>query len=70
MARFRIKKLITADFLCRFFIMYLVEESVHTYLRKRQADQNICKKDVSLSTNELVENGQTQSCASNGHTHT
>ncbi|KYN27266.1 Zinc transporter ZIP1 [Trachymyrmex cornetzi] len=54
-----------------FFIMYLVEESVHTYLRKRQMttrDSN--KKDVNLSTNELVENGQIQQCASNGHAHT
>ncbi|KAG5316151.1 S39A1 protein, partial [Acromyrmex insinuator] len=54
-----------------FFIMYLVEESVHTYLRKRQMtrrDSN--KKDINLSTNELVENGQIQSYASNGHAHT
>ncbi|KAG5343823.1 S39A3 protein, partial [Acromyrmex heyeri] len=53
-----------------FFIMYLVEESVHTYLRKRQMmrrDSN--KKDINLSTNELVENGQIQSYA-NGHAHT
>ncbi|XP_012057235.1 PREDICTED: zinc transporter ZIP1-like [Atta cephalotes] len=54
-----------------FFIMYLVEESVHTYLRKRQMTrQDFNKKDVNLSTNELVENGQIQSCASNGHAHT
>ncbi|XP_011696963.1 PREDICTED: zinc transporter ZIP1-like isoform X2 [Wasmannia auropunctata] len=54
-----------------FFIMYLVEESVHTYLRKRQTGRkDSCKKDMNLSTNELVENGQTsQPCASNGHAH-
>ncbi|KYN38834.1 Zinc transporter ZIP3 [Trachymyrmex septentrionalis] len=54
-----------------FFIMYLVEETVHTYLRKRQVTrQDSSKKDVNLSTNELVENGQIQSYASNGHAHT
>ncbi|KMQ90809.1 zinc transporter zip3 [Lasius niger] len=55
-----------------FFIMYLVEESVHTYLRKRQVERQITdKKDMNRSTNELVENGQmTPSCVSNGHTHT
>ncbi|XP_018310907.1 zinc transporter ZIP1 isoform X2 [Mycetomoellerius zeteki] len=54
-----------------FFIMYLVEESVHTYLKKRQItrrDSN--KKDVNLSTNELVENGQIQPYANNNHAHT
>lgn len=52
--------------------MYLVEESVHTYLRKRQVEQqDTGKKDVNLSTNELVENGQIPPpCASNGHAHT
>ncbi|XP_011860598.1 PREDICTED: zinc transporter ZIP1-like [Vollenhovia emeryi] len=45
-----------------FFIMYLVKESVHTYLRKRLADRQ-------LNTNELVENGQTPSCTSNSHAH-
>ncbi|XP_018400676.1 PREDICTED: zinc transporter ZIP3-like [Cyphomyrmex costatus] len=54
-----------------FFIMYLVEESVHTYLRKRQMmRRDTSKKDVNLSTNELVENGQIQQCVSNGHAHT
>ncbi|XP_029671341.1 zinc transporter ZIP1-like isoform X4 [Formica exsecta] len=56
-----------------FFIMYLVEESVHTYLRKRQVERQITdKKDINRSTNELVENGQvTPSCVSNhGHSHT
>ena len=71
MARFGIKELITADFFRSFFIMYLVEETVHTYLRKRQVTrQDSSKKDVNLSTNELVENGQIQSYASNGHAHT
>ncbi|XP_070152854.1 zinc transporter ZIP1-like isoform X3 [Polyergus mexicanus] len=56
-----------------FFIMYLVEESVHTYLRKRQVERQITdKKDINRSTNELVEDGQvTPSCVSNhGHSHT
>ncbi|RLU19196.1 hypothetical protein DMN91_007753 [Ooceraea biroi] len=49
-----------------FFIMYLVEESVHTYLRKRTADRDITiKKDVNRSTNELVENGH----PTPGHSH-
>ncbi|XP_011860607.1 PREDICTED: zinc transporter ZIP3-like isoform X2 [Vollenhovia emeryi] len=53
-----------------FFIMYLVEESVHTYLRKRQADRDVTiKKDVNFSTNDLVENGQTPSCTNNSHAH-
>ncbi|KAI4495217.1 hypothetical protein M0804_001418 [Polistes exclamans] len=53
---------------CGFFIMYLVEESVHTHLRNRKSkkEQNI-KKDVNRSTNELVEEGQT---VTNGHSHT
>ncbi|CAD1474365.1 unnamed protein product, partial [Heterotrigona itama] len=42
-----------------FFIMYLVEESVHTHLRKKQARREGSSKDVTKSTNELVENGQT-----------
>ncbi|CAK9797454.1 Zinc transporter ZIP3 [Anthophora plagiata] len=58
-------------FLCTgFFIMYLVEESVHTYLRMRQADkEESSSKDVSRSTNELVENGKTPSNCVNGHSH-
>ncbi|KAL0131776.1 hypothetical protein PUN28_002965 [Cardiocondyla obscurior] len=62
-----------AELLCctGFFIMYLVEESVHTYLRKRQAEQQDTKKNVNLSTNDLVENGQVPPpCANNGHAHT
>ncbi|XP_029172450.1 zinc transporter ZIP1-like isoform X2 [Nylanderia fulva] len=52
-----------------FFIMYLVEESVHSYLRKRQVEQQITdKKDMSRSTNELVENGQITPSCNNGHT--
>ncbi|XP_011264589.1 zinc transporter ZIP1 isoform X3 [Camponotus floridanus] len=55
-----------------FFIMYLVEESVHTYLRKRQKERQISdKKDVHRSTNELVENGQiAPSCVNHSHLHT
>ncbi|XP_020288069.1 zinc transporter ZIP1-like isoform X3 [Pseudomyrmex gracilis] len=67
------QKFSVAQALCctGFFIMYLVEESVHTYLRKRQTKQQVnTKKDVNRSTNELVENGQASSCASNGHAHT
>ncbi|OAD53872.1 Zinc transporter ZIP3 [Eufriesea mexicana] len=53
-----------------FFIMYLVEESVHTHLRRKQAHKEKCsKKDVSRSTNELVENGQTLSNCVSGHSH-
>ncbi|XP_011629888.1 zinc transporter ZIP1-like [Pogonomyrmex barbatus] len=54
-----------------FFIMYLVEESVHTYLRKRQAGrQDTHKKDVNRSTSELVEKGEMSvSRVSNGHAH-
>ncbi|XP_072748012.1 zinc transporter ZIP1-like isoform X2 [Anoplolepis gracilipes] len=53
-----------------FFIMYLVEESVHTYLRRRQVERQINdKKDMNRSTNELVENGQTPSYGNNGHSH-
>ncbi|XP_031826805.1 zinc transporter ZIP3 isoform X3 [Nomia melanderi] len=53
-----------------FFIMYLVEESVHTHLRKKQAQrEDSSKKDVSRSTNELVENGQTLPNCVSGHSH-
>ncbi|KOC60850.1 Zinc transporter ZIP3, partial [Habropoda laboriosa] len=64
-------------FLCTgFFIMYLVEESVHTYIRARKVNrEESSNKDVSRSTNELVEDGKTPpNCASgrshyNGHGH-
>ncbi|KAG7207375.1 hypothetical protein KM043_009036 [Ampulex compressa] len=53
-----------------FFIMYLVEESVHTHLRNKQASNEIgSKKDVNRSTNELVENGQALPPCANGHSH-
>ncbi|XP_076754690.1 zinc transporter ZIP1-like isoform X2 [Xylocopa sonorina] len=53
-----------------FFIMYLVEESVHTHLRKKQAHKEECsQRDVSRSTNELVENGQTLPNCVSGHSH-
>ncbi|XP_076238730.1 zinc transporter ZIP3-like isoform X2 [Calliopsis andreniformis] len=53
-----------------FFIMYLVEESVHTHLRKKQAHKEECeKRDVMRSTNELVENGQSMSNCVSGHSH-
>ncbi|KAK0095622.1 hypothetical protein PV326_007825 [Microctonus aethiopoides] len=51
-----------------FFIMYLVEEIVHTKLRHRESMvENVEKKDVNRSTNELVENGQV--CQGNVHSH-
>lgn len=50
--------------------MYLVEESVHTHLRKKQERRKECsKKDVSRSTNELVESGQTLSNCVSGQSH-
>ncbi|KAK1128805.1 hypothetical protein K0M31_019953 [Melipona bicolor] len=52
-----------------FFIMYLVEESVHTHLRKKQARREGSSKDVTKSTNELVENGQTLPNCVSGHSH-
>ncbi|XP_003493713.1 zinc transporter ZIP3-like isoform X2 [Bombus vosnesenskii] len=53
-----------------FFIMYLVEESVHTHLRKKQAHRKEnSNKDVTKSTNELVENGQTLANCVSGHSH-
>ncbi|XP_076643576.1 uncharacterized protein LOC143353857 [Halictus rubicundus] len=52
-----------------FFIMYLVEESVHSHLRHKQTKRENSKKDVSRSTNELVENGQTQPNCVSGHSH-
>ncbi|XP_076619168.1 zinc transporter ZIP1 isoform X3 [Colletes latitarsis] len=53
-----------------FFIMYLVEESVHTHLRKKQTQREAnSQKDVSRSTNELVENGQTLPNCVSGHSH-
>ncbi|XP_043272674.1 zinc transporter ZIP1-like isoform X2 [Venturia canescens] len=53
-----------------FFIMYLVEESVHSRLRKRQASaNNNVKKDVNRSTSELVENGDSTLPVSHGHSH-
>ncbi|XP_076163272.1 zinc transporter ZIP1-like isoform X2 [Ptiloglossa arizonensis] len=52
-----------------FFIMYLVEESVHTHLRKKQAQRVSSQKDVNRSTNELVENGQTVPNCVSGHSH-
>ncbi|XP_078051122.1 zinc transporter ZIP3 isoform X2 [Augochlora pura] len=51
-----------------FFIMYLVEESVHTHLRAKQAEREK-NSNVSRSTNELVEDGQTQMNCVNGHSH-
>ncbi|XP_011152236.1 zinc transporter ZIP1 isoform X3 [Harpegnathos saltator] len=51
-----------------FFIMYFVEECVHTYLRWRQRRGAGKAKDVNRSTNELMESGQVPPCA-NGHTH-
>lgn len=57
-------------FFRRFFLMYLVEECVHTRLRHRQATakKNVAK-DVNRSTNELVENGHSTLSASHGHSH-
>lgn len=56
--------------LCRFFIMYLVEELVHTHLRKRKSKkEKDIKTDMNRSTNELVENGQIVSSYTNGHSH-
>ncbi|XP_026672652.1 zinc transporter ZIP3-like isoform X3 [Ceratina calcarata] len=53
-----------------FFIMYLVEESVHSHLRTQQArKEERSTKDVTRSTNELVENGQTPSNRVSGHSH-
>ncbi|XP_076662670.1 zinc transporter ZIP1-like isoform X3 [Andrena cerasifolii] len=53
-----------------FFIMYLVEESVHTHLRKKQAQRaESAKKDVTRSTSELVENGQSLPNCVSGHSH-
>ncbi|KAK9296613.1 hypothetical protein QLX08_009446 [Tetragonisca angustula] len=52
-----------------FFIMYLVEESVHTHLRKKQTHRGGSSKDVTKSTNELVENGQTLPNCVSGHSH-
>ncbi|KAF3429699.1 hypothetical protein E2986_11077 [Frieseomelitta varia] len=52
-----------------FFIMYLVEESVHTHLRKKQTRREGSSKDVTKSTNELVENGQTLPNCVSGHSH-
>ncbi|XP_076387051.1 zinc transporter ZIP1-like isoform X1 [Megachile rotundata] len=53
-----------------FFLMYLVEESVHSHLRKKENQKDeYSKKDVSRSTNELVENGQTLPNCGNGHSH-
>lgn len=48
--------------------MYLVEEIVHTKLRHRESMvENVEKKDVNRSTNELMENGQV--CQGNVHSH-
>ncbi|KZC10726.1 Zinc transporter ZIP3 [Dufourea novaeangliae] len=59
-----------------FFIMYLVEESVHTHLRNKQAQRaKSSTKEVSRSTNELVENGHnppngvSSHCRGHGHSH-
>lgn len=53
-----------------FFIMYLVEESIHSYLRKKKTHRKeFSKKDVSRSTNELVENGETLPNFISGHSH-
>ncbi|XP_053970725.1 zinc transporter ZIP1-like isoform X2 [Hylaeus volcanicus] len=53
-----------------FFVMYLVEEAVHSHLRKKQAQRETrSQKDVSRSTNELVENGQALPNCVNGHSH-
>ncbi|XP_051165420.1 zinc transporter ZIP1-like isoform X2 [Leptopilina boulardi] len=53
-----------------FFIMYLVEELVHTRLRhkKRHASSQF-KVDVNHSTNELVENGKDHLSLPNGRNH-
>lgn len=50
--------------------MYLVEESVHSYLRKKKTyRKEFSKKDVSRSTNELVENGETLPNFVSEHSH-
>lgn len=50
--------------------MYLVEELVHTHLRKRKSKkEKDIKTDMNRSTNELVENGQIVSSYANGHSH-
>lgn len=50
--------------------MYLVEECVHTHLKRRQKQGASKVKDVNRSTNELMESGhQTVSPCANGHTH-
>uniref|UniRef100_A0A0C9R6C4 Slc39a3 protein n=1 Tax=Fopius arisanus TaxID=64838 RepID=A0A0C9R6C4_9HYME len=57
-------------FVCTgFFIMYLVEEIVHSRLRHHEKKcVKHMEKDVNRSTNELVENGQIN-YSSNGHSH-
>ncbi|XP_032673908.1 zinc transporter ZIP1-like isoform X2 [Odontomachus brunneus] len=52
-----------------FFVMYLVEECVHTHLKRRQKQGASNAKDVNRSTNELMEIGQAVPSCANGHTH-
>ncbi|XP_014473188.1 PREDICTED: zinc transporter ZIP1-like isoform X3 [Dinoponera quadriceps] len=52
-----------------FFIMYFVEECVHTHLRWRQKRAAPNVKDVNRSTNELMESGPVVPPCANGHTH-
>ncbi|XP_015589928.1 zinc transporter ZIP1 [Cephus cinctus] len=62
-------------FMCSgFFIMYLVEEVVHTYLRKRETEK-VVNNNITKSTNELVNPNGNSVCTGNnvgyghGHSH-
>ena len=51
----------------RFFLMYFVEELIHTRLRKKQSHTSAkLNLDVNRSTNELVENGHEHSSIPSG----